>query len=135
MPKNPHDPSRREIEQQEKSRQRFEADVLLRQSNVLPMDAARNEGRFYGQLIRGDRPLNGTQRVGFFLIGAMFCGFGIFILVGIFPRFFSLVGLRGVLSDKSVSMLYLPFTALVLLLGLKVVITALRPYRRNHNQE
>ena len=130
MPKNPHDPSRREIEQQEKSRQRFEADVLLRQSNVLPMDAARKEGRFYGQLIRGDRPLNGAQRVGFFLIGAMACGFGIFILAGVFPGFFSLIGLRGVLSDKSQSILYLPVAALVLLLGLKVVITALRPHRR-----
>lgn len=130
MPQNPHDPSRRKIEQQEKNRQRFEADAQSRQSNVLPMDAARNEGRFYGQLIRGGRPLNGTQRLGFFLIGAMACGFGIFIFVGVFPGFFGLIGFRGVLSDKSVSMLYLPFATLVLLLGLKVVITALRPHRR-----
>ena len=130
MPKNPHDPSRRGIEQQEKNRQQFEADALSRQSNVLPMDAARNEGRFYGQLIRGGRPLNGTQRVGFFLIGAMACGFGIFILAGIFPGFFSLIGFRGALSDKSESILYLPVAAIVLLLGLRVLVTALMPHRR-----
>ena len=130
MPENPHDPSRREVEQKEKNRQQFEADALSRQSNILPMDAARNEGRFYGQLIRGDRPLNGAQRIGFFLIGAMFCGFGIFILAGAFPGFFNHIGFRGVLSDKSESILYLPVAVVFLLLGLKVVITALRPHRR-----
>jgi hypothetical protein len=46
-----------------------------------------------------------------------------------------LVGFRAVLSDKSQSILYLPVAALVLLLGLKVLITALMPHRGSHNQE
>jgi hypothetical protein len=79
MPKEPNHPTRKEIEHEEETRRRFEADAILRQSNVLPMDAARNEGRFYGQLIRGSRPLNGVQRIGFFLVGSLFCWSAIFI--------------------------------------------------------
>jgi hypothetical protein len=48
MPKKPNHPTRQEIEHEEETRRRFEADALFRQSKVLPMDAARNEGRFYG---------------------------------------------------------------------------------------
>ncbi|MGH9782036.1 MAG: hypothetical protein ACRD33_09480 [Candidatus Acidiferrales bacterium] len=53
----------------EESIQRFEADVLFRQSNVLPLDAAMNQGRFYGLLIRASRPRNGLERAGFLLMG------------------------------------------------------------------
>jgi hypothetical protein len=124
------DPTRRESDQQAENLRQLEADAMSRQSNVLPLDAARNEGRFYGQLIRGDRSLNGVQRVGFFLIGAMFCSWAIFILVGALPRLASLIGFRRDLSDKTISMLYLPVAALVLFLGVKVVVTALRPSHR-----
>ncbi len=65
MPENPHLPTRQETEHGEEARRRFEADAISRQSNVLPLDAARNEGRFYGKLIRGERPLSGVQRIGF----------------------------------------------------------------------
>ena len=43
------------------ARRQFEADAISSQSNVLPLDAARNEGRFYGKLIRGERQLSGVS--------------------------------------------------------------------------
>jgi hypothetical protein len=131
MPKNPHRPTRQEIEQEEKTRRRFEAEAISRQSNVLPLDAARNEGRFYGKLIRSERPLNGVQRIGFFLVGLLFCGSALFIVMGAFPGLFRFMGLHVVpIGDKSVSMVYLPFAALVFFLGLKVIGSAIAPGRR-----
>jgi hypothetical protein len=131
MPKRPHHPSRPEIEQQEETRRQLEADAITRQSNVLPLDAARNEGRFYGKLIRSERPLNGVQRIGFFLVGLLFCGSALFILMGAFPGLFHLIGLHvAPIGDKSVSMVSLPFAALALFLGLKVIGTAIRPRNR-----
>ncbi|HEV2615777.1 MAG TPA: hypothetical protein VGU63_04105 [Candidatus Acidoferrales bacterium] len=53
----------------EEAIQRFEAETLFRQSNVLPMDAAFNMGRFYGLLLRASRPRNGIERVGFLFMG------------------------------------------------------------------
>ncbi|HXQ26170.1 MAG TPA: hypothetical protein VN822_07170 [Candidatus Acidoferrales bacterium] len=131
MPKQPNHPSRQEIEHEEEARRRLEADAVSRQSNVLPMDAARNEGRFYGRLIRGDRPPNGVQRVGFFLVGSLFCLSAIFIFGVAFPRLFSFIGLPVALAgDKSVSVLYLPFAVLSLFLGLKVIGRAVAPRGR-----
>jgi hypothetical protein len=132
MPKEPNHPTRQEIEQAEETR-RFEADAISRQRNVLPLDAARNEGRFYGQLVRGERPLNSVQRIGFFLVGNLFFWWAIFIVVGAFPRYFSGIGLHlEPMGGKSVSMVYLPFAALSLLLGLKIIGTAIMP--RRHKQ-
>jgi hypothetical protein len=85
MPKRPHHPIRREIEHEDEDRRQFEADAISRQSNVLPLDAARNEGRFYGQLIRGERQLNGVQRIGFFLVGVDILLVGNLIVYGYFP--------------------------------------------------
>ncbi|MHB8539706.1 MAG: hypothetical protein ACYDCD_02005 [Candidatus Acidiferrales bacterium] len=55
----------------EEGLRRFEAEVLFRQSNVLPMDSAVNVGRFYGLLIRAQRPRNGTERVEFIFMGVL----------------------------------------------------------------
>jgi hypothetical protein len=130
MPKQSNHPTSQEIENEEARRQ-SEAEVISRQSNVLPLDAARNEGRFYGQLIRGSRPLNGVQRIGFFLVGSLFCGSAVFILAAAFPGFFSFIGLPVALIDnKSVSVAYLPFAALSLFLGLKIIGRAIRPRGR-----
>ncbi len=127
MPRESNHPTRREIEHEEGRRQ-SEADAISRQSNVLPLDAARNEGRFYGQLIRGSRPLNGVQRIGFFLIGLLFCGWAVFILAVAFPGFFSFIGLPvASIDNKSVSLAYLPFAALSLFLGFKIIGRAIRP--------
>ena len=131
MPENPHHPTRQEIEQGEAARRRFEEDASTRQSNVLPLDAARNEGRFYGRLIRSERPLNGIQRVGFFLVGSLFCGLAFFTVVGAFPGLLRVMDLHAVpMGDKSVSMVYLPFAALALLLGLNLIRSAIAPRSR-----
>ena len=124
MPNTPKHPIRQEIEQDEKTRQQFEADAISHQSNVLPMDAARNEGRFYGKLIRGERSLNGVQRIGFFLVGFLFCSWAFFIVITTFPRLFRIIGLGG---DNSTSKVYLPFAALAFVLGLKVIVSAIAP--------
>jgi len=105
---------------------------MERQSNVLPLDAARNEGRFYGKLVRGKGPLNGVQRVGFLLVGSLICSWSIFIVIGAFPRFFGSIGLAPALtSDKSISMVYLPFAAALLFLGLTIIGRAIVPSTRN----
>jgi len=53
----------------EEAIQCFEAEVSFRQSNILPMDAAMNEGRFFGLLIRASHPRSGLERAGFLLMG------------------------------------------------------------------
>jgi hypothetical protein len=133
MPKEPNHPTRQEIAQAEEIHRQFEADAISRQQNVLPLDAARNEGRFYGQLIRNERPLNSVQRIGFFLVGNLFFWWAIFIAIGAFPRFLSVIGLRlEPMAGKPISMVYLPFAALSLFLGVKVIVTAITP--RRHKQ-
>ena len=124
-PKHSTDP---EIDYEDEARRQFEADIVSRQSNVLPLDAARNEGRFYGQIIRGERRLSGVQRIGFFLIGWLFCWWGIFLLMGAFPQAFDIIGPRiSPIGDKHILLLHLPFATLALLLGLKVMVTAVVP--------
>jgi hypothetical protein len=131
MPKNPHHPTRQEIEQGEEAGRRFEEDAISRQSNVLPLDAARNEGRFYGTLIRSEHPLSGVQRVGFFLVGSLFCGSAFFIGVEAFPGLLRFMNLHAVsMGDKSVSIVYLPFCALALFAGLKLIHSAIAPRSR-----
>ena len=131
MPNAPKRSTRQEIKQEEDARRRFEADAISRQNNMLPMDAARNEGRFYGDLMRGKRPLNGVQRIGFFLVGFLFCSWAIFIVTVTFARLFRFIGL-GVepITDKSASMVYLPFAALAFFLGLKVIVSAIAPRKQ-----
>jgi|ERR1700733_6335481 len=131
MANTPNRPTRQEIKREEKTRQQFEADAVSSQSNVLPLDAARNEGRFYGNLIRGERSLNGVQRIGFFLVGFLFCGSGLFVASGAFPGLLRFMGLQVIpMGDKSVSMADLPFAALAFLLGLKVIVSAVASRKR-----
>jgi hypothetical protein len=133
MPTNRNDSTRQDDDQEE--RRRFEADALSRQSNVLPLDAARNEGQFYGRLIRGDRSLTGVQRIGFFLIGFLFSAWAAFLFVGIFPRLAGTVGLRYPSPDgKSVSLIYLPVAAIFLFLGIKVIRSAVIPRGRRRQK-
>jgi hypothetical protein len=126
MPKNSDYPTRQEIEQGEAARRRFEEDIITRQSNVLPLDAARNEGRFYGKLIRGERPLSGVQRAGFFLVGSLFCGMALFLVVDAFPGLLRFMDLHAVpMGDKSVAIVSLPFASLFFLLGFKLIRSAI----------
>jgi hypothetical protein len=131
MPNTPNHPTGQTSEQEEQTRRQFEADAISSQSNVLPLDAARNEGRFYGNLIRGERSLNGVQRIGFFLVGFLFCGSALFIVTGAFPELVRFMGLQVVpLGDKSTSMAYLPFAAISFLVGLKIIVSAIAPRQR-----
>lgn len=45
-------------------RARMEWEWRFRQENLLPMETAYNEGRFFGLLLKGGRPLNTAQRIG-----------------------------------------------------------------------
>ena len=42
----------------------------FRQENLLPMETAYNEGRFFGLLLKGNRPLNTAQRIGVLAMAA-----------------------------------------------------------------
>jgi hypothetical protein len=118
--------SPQEIRDVEQSRRRFEQDTIARLSNVLPLDAARNEGRFYGRLIRG-RPLNGIQRVGFFIIGSLFFWFAVFVLCSAFPKLSDFIGLVPI-SNRS-ALFYVPYAVISLLLGLVIIGKAVTPSR------
>lgn len=67
MPDEPRDATAEELAD-EKGLRRFETEAAFHQSNILPLDSAMNQGRFYGLLIRGGQPLTITQRIGFLLI-------------------------------------------------------------------
>jgi len=63
-----------------RERQEMERDWKLRQENVLPLETAQNEGRFYGRTLKGNRPLTGIQRTGILLIGLQAVGFAAMML-------------------------------------------------------
>jgi hypothetical protein len=122
MPKNPHHSIHDEVEQGEDARRRFEEDAISHQSDVLPLDAARNEGRFNRKRIRGERPLNSIQRVGLFLVGLLSCGLALFTVVCAFHGLLRFMDLHVVpMGDKSVSMVPRPSAALLFLLGLRSI--------------
>jgi hypothetical protein len=62
-----------------------------RQENVLPLDAARNQGRFYGLVTLGKGPFTGAQRVGILLVAISLLGFGLVMLASSIPP--SILGL------------------------------------------
>jgi hypothetical protein len=61
-------------EEVERGRLEMERNWQLRQENVLPLETAWNEGRFYELLLKGGRPLSGVQRVGIFVLGLLEIG-------------------------------------------------------------
>jgi hypothetical protein len=72
--------------------QRFEAEVGFRQSNILPLDYARNLGRFYGLLIRASCPASLLGRAGFLMMGILWVGQLIF--PSLLSVLFALAGLK-----------------------------------------
>jgi hypothetical protein len=116
----------------EKGPQHLEREFTARQSNVLPLDAARNEGSFYGKLFRGGRPLSGSQRVGFVLVGFIACAQAFFVTFLAFPGLAATAGMRILPnSNRAVFLAYLPFAALICFLGIKLMVTAVTaPSRR-----
>jgi len=73
MSDEPRDATPEEIAQ-EQALQHFEAQVVFRQSNILPMDSALNVGMFYGLLIRAKRPRNSIERIEFWVMGILWTG-------------------------------------------------------------
>jgi hypothetical protein len=61
-------------EELERGRLEMERSWELKQENVLPLETARNEGWFYGRVLKGSRPLTGIQRTGILLIGLQMVG-------------------------------------------------------------
>jgi hypothetical protein len=126
----PNDPTQTKLTF-EQARQRLETEFASQQSNVLPLDAARNEGRFYGNLIRGDRSLNPIQRIGFFLMGFLACSQTFFVIVSAFPQLAKAAGMRVLPeSNRAVVLAYLPFSAIILFFGIKFIVTAVAPRKQ-----
>lgn len=78
MPDQPRDATPEELKSEEALR-RFEAEAAFHQSNILPLDQAMNEGRFYGLLIRGNQSVTGVQRIGFLLIAILLVAPGLLL--------------------------------------------------------
>jgi hypothetical protein len=126
----PNDPAQTKLTFEE-ARQRLAAEFASQQSNVLPLDAARNDGRFYGNLIRGDRSLNPIQRIGFFLMGFLACSQAFFVIVSAFPQLAEAAGIRVLPeSNHAVVLAYFPFSAIVLFFGIKFIVPAVAPRKQ-----
>ena len=132
MSDEPPDATPEEISNEEAIK-RFEAEAAFRQSNVLPLDSAMNEGRFYGLLIRKGRPLGVAQRLGFFFIGIMLGGFAFLEICFTFPALSTALGMPRAeiaATPSFYGILWLPFDAILFAVGLWLIVTALRPRRR-----
>lgn len=121
------DPTAEELANEQNLR-RFELEADFHQSNILPLDQAMNEGRFYGLLIRGGQPLTPVQRIGLLMIAIIFCGPGLCVALASDPALKSVVG-NGLLGGRA-PVLYLSLTAIAFLVGMRIVWVALRPSRK-----
>ncbi len=104
-----------------------------RQENLLPLETARNEGRFYGLALKGRRQLTGVQRIGIFIIGMLALGvaFAMSVAVDSSHRFGpSLKSIYHALPD--VVLLLLPIILLELAFGLRLCWVALRRPHNSH---
>jgi hypothetical protein len=111
-------------------RQEMERDWKLRQENVLPLETAQNEGRFYGRVLKGSRPLTGVQRTGILLIGLQAVGFAAMMLFHDWP--YPKVGpsLKSFYQNlPDVPLIWMPVILLGAAVGLRFCWVALKPYR------
>lgn len=114
----------------------MEREWRLRQENVLPLETAFNEGRFYGLALKGSRRLTRVQRIGLFLIGIVALGTGLTISAEI--QFFPSVGpsLKSIYSAlPDISVVFLPVLLLELALGARLCWVALKPAPRLPRQK
>jgi hypothetical protein len=113
----------------ERGRQEMEHDWKLRQENILPLETARNEGRFYGRALKGSR-LTGVQRTGILLIGLQAIGFAAMMLFHEWPYpkiGLSLKSFHQHLPD--VPLIWMPVILLGAAFGLRFCWVALKPSR------
>jgi hypothetical protein len=122
----------------------FDRDLLemednwyLRQENILPLETAWNEGRFYGLLLKGNQPFTPFQRLGIFLTGLQLLEFGSLPFIigqGLHPAGPSLRLLNERLPN--ISLVWVPVFLLEIALGLRICWVALkRPPERERNVE
>lgn len=128
MADQPRDATAEELKNEEAVR-RFEAEAAFRQSNTLPMDQAMNEGRFYGLLIRGNRPLTSIQRIGFLLIALLLFEPSLLLVFGAVPHFTQTVG------GEMLGAMWMLYALLAFLAGLRVVWVALKPSQEEKGDE
>ncbi|MGA8870546.1 MAG: hypothetical protein WB460_05390 [Candidatus Acidiferrales bacterium] len=112
----------------ELGRLELEREWLSRQENVLPLETAWNEGRFYGQVLKGHRSLTRVQRAGILLIGLQIVGIAAAMMFApgwILPDFGpSLKSIyRGL---PALPLVWIPVLLLELGLGLRLCFVALR---------
>ncbi len=120
----------------ERGRLEMERNWQLRQENVLPLETAWNEGRFYGLLLKGGRPFSRFQRVGIFILGLVMIGMASMTLA--FERQLSLLKVGPSLKSiyqrlPDVPLLSIPVFVLYFAVGLRFCWVALkRPSHHKH---
>ena len=129
MPLAPDDDA--SAEEFERGLLEMEDNWYLHQENILPLETAWNEGRFYGLLLRGNQPFTPFQRLGIFVTGLQVLG-----VASMFFYFDSLSHSIGpslkFASDRlpNVSLFWLPVFLLEIALGLRMCWVALnRPHQ------
>ncbi|MFZ0787600.1 MAG: hypothetical protein WA369_01500 [Candidatus Acidiferrales bacterium] len=107
----------------------LERQWLSRQENVLPMETAWNEGKFYGQVLKGRRQLTTVQRIGILLMGLQAIAFGAMIVFArgwLLPDFGP--SLRSIdASLPPLPLIRVPVFLLEFGLGIRLCFVALKP--------
>ena len=105
----------------------MERNWALRQENILPLETAWNEGRFYGRVLKGTQPLSGIQRAGILLLGVQFVGIVAMMIWFDWP--FLKVGptLRSFFPQlPNVPLIWIPLLFLEFVLGLRMCWVAVK---------
>lgn len=110
----------------------MERNWQLRQESVLPLEAALNEGRFYGLALKGGRRLTTVQRVGIFMLGLLALGTA-FALTVDYPQ--KLLGptLKSIYHGlPDIPLLLVPVLVFDFALGLRLWWVAFKLHPRPH---
>lgn len=111
----------------ELGRLEMESNWQLRQENVLPLETAWNEGRFYGLVLKGRQRFTAIQRAGIFVMGLQLIGVAssMFLVDGPIPQ----VGpsLKSVYHRfPNVDLYRMPVLLLAVVLGIRFCWVAVR---------
>jgi hypothetical protein len=113
-------------------REDWRRDVGAGQQNVLPLDAARNEGRFLGTILLGTGRLTLVQRIGTIIIAIPFLAGG-FGTLGILLTRLDKLQLEdpvrpvvGTIGNAVVGVLVLAILVVFLSVGFRLVLNAIR---------
>jgi hypothetical protein len=110
----------------------WQADVCKGQENVLPLDAARNEGRFLGTILLGTGPLSTVQRIGTIILAIPVLAGGLGTL-GVLLTHLDRLQVRdpvhpivGTIGNLITGLVVLLFLAVSLFVGFRLVLNAIR---------